>query len=59
MSFKKTRKFALPAIILMHSSIAIFMGLYAFSAIMIVWNLAAFGNLETTSKKKLKDVETV
>jgi hypothetical protein len=42
----------------MHSSIAIFMGLYAFSAIMIVWNIAAFGNLDSVAKNKIIDVET-
>lgn len=54
---KATRTYALAAIILMHSSIAVMMGLYAFSAIMIVWNVAAFGNL--TMINKTSDVETV
>ncbi|KXX72611.1 HTTM domain-containing protein [Flammeovirga sp. SJP92] len=52
---KPTRKYALTAIILMHVSIAIMMELYAFSAIMIVWNIAAYGTL----KEKAKHVETV
>ncbi len=56
--FRKSRSYALIAVILMHSSIAIFMGLYAFSAIMIVWNIAAFGNLDSVAKNKIIDVET-
>jgi len=40
-----TRKYVIIAIVLMHASIAITMGLYAFSSIMIVWNIAAYGNL--------------
>lgn len=56
--FKKiTRKYAVTSIILMHASIAIMMELYAFSAMMIVWNIAAYGNL--ILKKKPKYVETV
>jgi hypothetical protein len=58
MYFRKSRSYALIAVILMHSSIAIFMGLYAFSAIMIVWNIAAFGNLDSVAKNKIIDVET-
>lgn len=54
---KITRKYALAAIILMHTSIAVMMGLYAFSAIMIVWNVAAFGNL--TIINKTSDVEPI
>lgn len=56
--FKKiTRKYVITAVILMHIGIAIMMGLYAFSAMMIVWNVAAFGNL--ASKEKFEPVETV
>lgn len=58
MWFGKSRSYALIAIILMHSSIAIFMGLYAFSAIMIVWNIAAYGNLDSVTKNKALDVQT-
>lgn len=55
---KITKKYALTAIILMHSGIAIIMGLYAFSAIMIVWNIAAFGNLTRAPKESRSYVET-
>jgi uncharacterized membrane protein YphA (DoxX/SURF4 family) len=51
--FKKSiRRYTLAAIILMHMGIAFTMGLYSFSVIMIVWNVAAFGNLTSTSEKK-------
>lgn len=53
---KSTRKYTIAAIILMHTSIAVMMGLYAFSAIMIVWNVAAFSNMVII--KKTSDVET-
>jgi len=42
--FRKTRKYAVAGIVLMHAGIAVMMDLYAFSAIMIVWNVAAFGD---------------
>lgn len=58
MCFRKSRGYALIAVILMHSSIAIFMGLYAFSAIMIAWNIAAFGDLDSVTKKEALDVQT-
>lgn len=45
MLYKPTRKYALTAILIMHISIAVIMDLYAFAALMIVWNVAAFGNL--------------
>jgi cytochrome c biogenesis protein CcdA len=48
--FSATRKYALIAIIIMHTGIAIVMGLHTFSAIMIMWNLAAFGNLAIKNK---------
>lgn len=54
---KITRKYAITLIILMHIGIAMMMKLYAFSAIMIVWNLAAFGNI--TIIDKTSDVEKV
>ncbi|MEO1033806.1 MAG: hypothetical protein AAFX55_20655 [Bacteroidota bacterium] len=53
---KGTRKYVITAIILMHASIAMMMGLYAFSAMMIVWNVAAFGNI--TMMNKTSNVET-
>lgn len=37
----------------MHLSIGLTMHLYAFSAIMIVWNMAAFGNLSSLKKRKI------
>lgn len=49
--FKRTRKYTLIAIISMHIGIAITMDLFAFSAIMIVWNLSAFGNMTLKTKK--------
>lgn len=55
---KVTRKYIITAIILMHLGIAIILNLYAFSAIMIVWNIAAFGNLTTAPKIKRTYVET-
>jgi len=55
---KSIRQYVLLAVILMHVSIAVMMELYAFSTIMIVWNLAAYGNL-TIIDKKVSDVETV
>lgn len=45
-----TRKYIVAAIILMHTGIAIMMNLFAFSAIMIVWNIAAFGNISIKEK---------
>lgn len=45
MYFRISRKYALLGILLMHTCIAVMMGLYAFSAIMIVWNIAAFGDV--------------
>ena len=53
---KNTRKYTIAAIILMHASIAVMMDLYAFSALMIVWNVAAFGNL--TAANRTSNVET-
>jgi len=41
--FRKTRKYAVAGMVLLHAGIALLMDLYAFSAIMIVWNIAAFG----------------
>ncbi|MFV0249111.1 MAG: hypothetical protein ACK5H1_09170 [Tenacibaculum sp.] len=52
---KKTHIYTLTAIIIMHTLIAITMGLYAFSALMIVWNVAAFG----FQNKKINYVEAV
>ncbi len=49
-NIKKTRLFVLTGIILMHVGIAVMMELYAFSAIMIVWNLSAFGNISIKPK---------
>lgn len=51
--FKKSRRFILLAMIFMHLSIGLTMHLYAFSAIMIVWNMAAFGNLSSLKKRKI------
>jgi hypothetical protein len=48
--FKTTRKYTIAGVILMHISIAIVMDLYAFSAIMIVWNIVAFGSLAMKNK---------
>lgn len=56
---KVTRKYIVTAIILMHFAIAVMLDLYAFSTIMIVWNIAAFGNLATVPKNKKHYVETV
>lgn len=53
---KNTRKYAVMAMILMHLSIAVMMNLYVFSAIMIVWNIAAFTSL--TATKSFVHVET-
>lgn len=50
MFYRKTRFYTLIAIIFMHSGIAIMMDLYAFSALMITWNIAAFGNLKSVKK---------
>ena len=50
MIYRKTRFYALIAIILMHLGIAIMMDLFAFSALMITWNIAAFGNLHSVKK---------
>ena len=47
---KVTRKYAIVAVVIMHISIAVMMGLYAFSAIMIVWNVAGFVNLNVINK---------
>ncbi len=58
---KMTRKYTIAAVILMHTSIAVMMDLYAFSAMMIVWNVAAFGNITMINKtviNKKQDVET-
>lgn len=49
--FKKTRKIALAAMISMHLFIGLTMELYAFSIIMIVWNIAAFGELSLVKEK--------
>lgn len=57
--WKITRKYTLFAIILMHTSIAIMMDLYAFSTIMIVWNIAAFGNIASAAPKRTTHVETI
>lgn len=54
--YKKTRKYVITGVILMHASIAIMMELYAFSAMMIVWNVAAYGNI--TMINKTTNVET-
>ncbi|UGU16864.1 hypothetical protein LS482_03090 [Sinomicrobium kalidii] len=53
---KVTRKYAITAIILMHAGIAITMNLYAFSIMMIVWNIAAYGRL--TTKKIITHAKT-
>ncbi len=47
MYLKTTRKWMLIAIISMHVGIGWMMNLYAFSAIMIVWNIASFGSLKS------------
>jgi uncharacterized membrane protein YphA (DoxX/SURF4 family) len=47
---KQTRLITIYLCILMHSSIAVLMDLYAFSAILIVWNIAAFSKLTTQNK---------
>ncbi|MEJ4086906.1 hypothetical protein [Galbibacter orientalis] len=44
---KLTRRYTVFAIILMHMGIAITMDLYAFSAMMIAWNIAAYGRFST------------
>jgi hypothetical protein len=44
----RTRRIALTCIIAMHVGIGLTMGLYLFSLIMIVLNLAAFGPAPTT-----------
>lgn len=51
-NFKKTRKIILAAMVLMHLFIALMMELYAFSIIMIVWNVAAFGELDLVKEKR-------
>jgi len=48
--FQSSRKYALYLIVLMHASIAVILDLYAFSAIMITWNIAAFAKLDTYGK---------
>ncbi len=45
-----TRKYAVTAMIIMHTAIAIMMDLYAFSAIIIVWNIAAFSKITAKNK---------
>lgn len=50
--FKKTRPLALFGAISMHIGIAIFMNLYAFSMIMIVWNICAFADLNFEDQKQ-------
>jgi hypothetical protein len=41
-NFKKTRRFWLCSIIMLHLGIAIFMGLWFFASIMIIWNVCAY-----------------
>ncbi|WP_123803361.1 HTTM domain-containing protein [Flavivirga aquatica] len=53
--FKPTRKYTLFAIVSMHIGIAITMDLFAFSAIMIIWNLSAFGEINLNTKTKTKN----
>jgi hypothetical protein len=53
--FKKTRKIILIAIILMHLIIGLTMQLYSFSIIMIVWNIASFGELSLVKEKRLEN----
>ena len=50
--FKKTRPVALYSVVLMHVGIAMVMNLYAFSMIMIVWNVCAFGKIELADRKQ-------
>lgn len=50
--YKPTRKYTIAAIIIMHISIGLIMELYAFAALMIVWNVAAFGNLAMKNSTK-------
>ena len=45
-NYKLTRKYMLAMTIGMHVLIAIFLGLTAFSAIMIIWNITAYANFE-------------
>jgi Vitamin K-dependent gamma-carboxylase len=42
-NFKKTRRFWLWSVVLLHVGIAFFMGLWFFATIMIIWNVAAYG----------------
>lgn len=44
MLWRKTRLFEFAAIILLHAGIAVALGLYFFSAVMIIYNIAAFGS---------------
>ncbi|MDQ1162453.1 putative membrane protein YphA (DoxX/SURF4 family) [Chryseobacterium sp. SORGH_AS 447] len=53
---KKTRKITLAAMISMHLFIGFTMGLYAFSIIMIVWNIAAFGELSLVKEKRNHEI---
>ncbi|QOW09814.1 hypothetical protein Q73A0000_05255 [Kaistella flava (ex Peng et al. 2021)] len=54
-NFKKTRKIIVIAMILMHLFIGLMMELFAFSIIMIVWNIASFGELSLVKEKKLQN----
>ncbi|QBO59518.1 HTTM domain-containing protein [Chryseobacterium salivictor] len=54
-NLKKTRKIILLAMILMHLFIGLTMQLYAFSIIMIVWNITAFGELSLVKEKRLEN----
>lgn len=54
--FKTTRKYTIAGVLVMHLSIAVVMDLYAFSAIMVVWNIAAFGDLTIKNKTTNADI---
>ena len=55
-NLRKTRKVWLLLTILLHVSIALFMGLYFFATIMIIFNLSAYGI--PYSREKMKDIKT-
>lgn len=55
---KRTRKITILLVIVMHLSIGIMLKLYSFAAIMIVWNIAAFGKLTTIKSVNENPVES-
>lgn len=50
---RRTRRLWLGAVVLLHLGIALFMGLWLFSSIMLVLNICAFGGLESKRERQL------